>query len=81
MWRTVGEVLPHDLELTEDLLNLGQDLLHNGGAACNLQVVDVFGHDAGKFSVLMATAELGVDLAGNKVALVASDRAQLDAES
>ncbi len=62
-------------------MNFGQDLLHNDGSACNLQVVDAFGHDAGEFYLLTPTAELGIDLAGNQIAPVAGGHTQLDAES
>ena len=77
---TVREFLPHDFELTEDLLNFKQDLLHDFRAAGDLEVVDVLGHNADKLALFMSAAKLGVYLAGNEIALVPSDHAQLDTE-
>ena len=66
--------------LTKDLLDFGQDLLHNCWATCDLEIVNVLGHDADQLALVVSAAKLWVDLAGNEVALVAGDHAQLDAE-
>ena len=77
---TIGEVLPQDFELTKDLLDLEQYLFDNFGTAGDLQVIDVLRHDAYQLALLMPATELGIDLAGNEVALVPCYHAQLDAE-
>ena len=43
---TVGECVPFYLQFTEHFLNLQEDPLDDFLLACELEVVDVFGHQA-----------------------------------
>ena len=67
--------MPLDLELSGDFLNFRQDLCDDTENSCELQVVEVLGHDCGQETFVIPHAELIVDLTGNKFACV-SDLAQ-----
>ena len=72
----IGENMPLDLEFPEDLLDSSQDLSDDAENSCELQVVNVLGHDCGQATFVMSHAELIVDLTRNELALV-GDFAQL----
>ena len=55
-------------------------MLHDFRAAGDLEVVDVLGHKADKLALFVSATELGVYFAGNEIAFVQGDHAQLDAE-
>ena len=72
-YSTVGELMHIDFHLAEDFLYFVEDDLYNGRCTCELQVVDVFAHDAREHSIVVSVAHLRIHCAGDQTTFVSRD--------
>ena len=70
---TVGEGMPLDLQLTDDVLHVFQDFLNDFASPSECKIVHMLGHEAEELAVLELEDQLPIDRGWDHPALVLSD--------